>query len=154
MFSCEKKSINECSFEHFNTMAGIKKPGLSESLNNYWLENLSEKGKGVIMADFGNYDNTSTFIIYSVLSEDIKKSPPNHDTMLRKVPVLFYTGLERHILFDSVYLSNLEKDVSPFLYEFVVDDENNILQLPPNYNPVVWKIEFEGDSLIKEVRLN
>ncbi len=117
MFSCEKKSANEFSVEHFSTMVEIDNPALKETLNNYLLENLLEEGEGVIMVDFRNNDNTSTFIVYSSISEDFKKSRPSYYTILSKVPVLFYTGLERHILIDSLYLNNLNKDVSPFLEE-------------------------------------
>lgn len=102
------------------------------------------------MVDFRNNDNSSTFIVYSSLSEDLKNSPPSYYTTLGEVPVLFYTGMESHILLDSLYLDNLEKDVSPYLEEYIEDDEGNILQVPPSYNPAVWKIEFEGDSLIKK----
>lgn len=154
IFSCEKKSTNEFSVEHFSTMVEIRSQRLQETLNDYFIEHLQEEGEGVIMVDFRNNDNTSTFIIYSSLSEDLKKSPPSYYTVIDKVPVLFYTGLESHLLFDSLYLESLEKDVSPFLEEYIEDDEGNILQMPPSYNPAVWKIEVVGDSLIKKEILN
>jgi hypothetical protein len=154
MFSCEKISKNEFPVEHFSTMVEIKNQKLKEALNDYSLENLPEEGKGVVMVDFRNNDDTSTFIIYSSMSEDLKKSPPSYYTILRKVPILFYTGLESHILFDSLYLDNLDKDVSPFLVRYIEDDQGNILQVPPNYNPPVWRIEIVADSLIKKEVLN
>jgi len=154
ILSCEKKSTNEFSVEHFNTMVEIKNQRLREVLNDYFLENLQGKDEGVIMVNFRNNDNTSTFIVYSSLSKDLKKSPPSYYTILGKVPVLFYTGLESYILFDSLYLDNLKKDVSPFLEEYIEDDEGNIIQVPPSYNPAVWRIDFEADSLIKKEILN
>lgn len=149
MFSCEKKSTIEFPNENFGSMVEIRNQNLKGVLNDYFHKNLSEEDYGVITVDFRNNNDTSTFIIYSALSLDLRKSPPSHYTVLGKVPVLFYTGLERYILFDSLYLDNLDKDVSRFLEDYIVDEKGNILQMPPSYNPAVWKVEIVEDSIIK-----
>jgi hypothetical protein len=73
---------------------------------------------------------------------------------LGKIPVLFYTGFEKHLQLDSNYLRNLYGDITPFLMEYTEDEEGNILQMPPNYNSAVWKIDIAADSLIQKEILN
>jgi predicted HAD superfamily phosphohydrolase YqeG len=70
IISCEKKSAKEFSVDHSNTMVEIKNHKIQELLNDYFRENLSEVGKGVIIVDLKNNSDTSTFIVYSSLSID------------------------------------------------------------------------------------
>jgi len=67
---------------------------------------------------------------------------------------LFYTGIEKSLTFDSYYIANLYKVTNPFLEEYLEDEDGGIIQVPPNYNPVVWKIEMISQKIVKTTVLN
>lgn len=152
--SCDKISTKESPNAIARNIVIVDNLMFEKVLREYYLENLSKKNKGVITVYLEENTDKQSFIVLSSYWEDLKELPPSHYTILENIPVLFYTGMEKYIRLDSTYLSNLNQDISPFLIEYVEDEEGNILQMPPSYNPTVWRIEFEADSLIKREILN
>jgi hypothetical protein len=102
-------------------------------LSEYYLENLAKKNKGVITVYLEENTDKQSFVVSSSYWEDLKKYPPSHYAILENIPVLFYSGIEKYIRLDSTYLSNIVRDISPFLIEYVEDEKGNILQMPTRY---------------------
>lgn len=152
--SCDKVSTKESLSIISEHIVMVDNLIFEKVLKEYYLENLSKKDKGVIIVYLQEKTDKQSFIILSSYWEDLQKSPPSYYTILDNIPIIFYTGMEKYIRLDSTYLSNMKRDISPFLLEYVEDEDGNILQMPPNYNPAVWRIEFEGDSIIKKEILN
>jgi outer membrane protein assembly factor BamE (lipoprotein component of BamABCDE complex) len=128
---------------------------LVDSLRGYIVQNLDSERSGVLTIDFQVKNDTSVFIISSIIDKgSIKENPPGYYSLIDDIPVLIFTGVEKTLIFDNLYLSNLYMVTDPFLEEYVEDEKGNIIQLPPNYNPVTWKIEMLSQKIIKTQVLN
>lgn len=128
---------------------------LVDSLRGYIVQNLNSERSGVITIDFQVRNDTSVFIISSIIDKgSIKENLPGYYSMVDDIPVLIFTGIEKTLIFDNLYLSNLYMVTDPFLEEYIEDEKGNIIQLPPNYNPVTWKIEMVSQKIIKTQVLN
>ena len=153
-FSCDKNSSMKFSDELKDRMIQIDNRELKKVISEYHLENLTRKGKGVIVVYLEENKEKQTFVISSSYWEDFQKTPPSYYTIFEGVPIIFFTGLEKYVQLDSSYLHNLEEEISPFLEKYLEDEDGTILQMPPNYNPAVWRIEMLGDSLVSKEVLN
>jgi hypothetical protein len=136
-------------------MVRINTPELVDSLRGYYKQNLVNEKSGVITIDFQIRNDTSILYVSSIIDKAlIGHNPPGYYSIVDKFPVLFYTGIEKNLTFDSLYLANLYRTIDPFLEEYVEDDDGSIIQVPPNYNPVTWKIEMVSQRIIKTEILN
>ena len=138
-----------------NEMVTINNPQLIDSLRKYQEQNLTKERGGVIVVNFQLENDTSVFYVTSSMDKSLVTSnPPGYFSVVDEFPVLFYTGIEKNLTFDSLYLSDLNKLINPFLEEYLEDEKGDILQVPPNYNPVTWKIEMVNEKVIKSEVLN
>lgn len=126
-----------------------------DSLRGYYKQNLAKERSGVITIDFQLKNDTSIFYVSSIIDKgSIKDTPPGYYSIVDEFPVLFYTGIEKNLTFDSLYLANLYKATDSFLEEYIEDEDGSIIQVPPNYNPVAWRIEMISQKIIKTEVLN
>lgn len=136
-------------------MVKISTPEFVDSLRGYYKQNLASEKSGVITIDFHIRNDTSIFYVSSIIDKaSIEHNPPGHYSTVDEFPVLFYTGIEKNLTFDSLYLAKLYRAIDPFLEEYIEDDDGSIIQVPPNYNPVTWKIEMVSQRIIKTEILN
>jgi hypothetical protein len=153
ILSCQEKAQKKIS----KNTEGVKINSLElvDSLKGYYKQNLANEKRGVMTVDFQTENDTSVFYVSSVIDRyAIKNNPPGYYSIVDNCPVLFYTGIEKNLTFDSLYLDNLYKTLEPFLEEYFEDEDGNIIQVPPNYNPVVWKIEMIHHKIIRTQVLN
>jgi hypothetical protein len=152
--SCQKNNPNINTFTNSESVE-INSKELTDSLRSYHKKNLNFEGDGVIIIDFRLKGDTLVFYISSRLDKgSIKDNPPGHFSIVDEVPVLFYTGIEKSLTFDSLYISRLYEAIDPYLEEYIEDKDGNVLQVPPNYNPEVWKIEMISNKIIKAEIIN
>lgn len=154
VFSCQNNNQRANVPLNFG-MVAIKSPEFVDSLRGYHKQNLAKEKSGVITVDFQSKNDTSVFYVSSILDKGlIKDNPPGYYSIVDEFPVLVYTGIEKNLTFDSLYLANLYKATDPFLEEYIEDDDGSVIQVPPNYNPVAWKIEMISQKIIKTEVLN
>lgn len=84
----------------------------------------------------------------------VMNNPPSNYLVINGFPVLLYSGIEKNLIFDSLYLANFHRRVDPLLEEYIEDEERNVIQIPPNYNPVVWKIKVVARKIVKTEIIN
>jgi hypothetical protein len=154
VLSCQKN--NQSKNVPINLgMVKINIPEFVDSLRGYYKQNLADEKSGVITIDFRIRNDTSIFYVSSIIDKgSIKDSAPGYYSMVDKFPVLVYTGIEKNLTFDSLYLANLYKVTDSFLEEYLEDEDGSIIQVPPNYNPVTWRIETVSQRIVKTEVLN
>lgn len=154
VLSCRENNQSKNLMADFGRVK-INTPEFVDSLRGYYKQNLVNEKSGVITIDFQIRNDTSVFYVSSIIDKvSIEQNPPGYYSIVDKFPVLFYTGIERNLTFDSLYLANLYRTIDPFLEEYIEDDDGSIIQVPPNYNPVTWKIEMVSQRIIKTEILN
>lgn len=126
-----------------------------DSLRGYYKQNLAKERGGVITIDFQLKNDTSIFYVSSIIDKGlIKDTPPGYYSIVDEFPVLFYTGIEKNLTFDSLYLAKLYEATDSFLEEYIEDEDGSIIQVPPNYNPVAWRIEIMSGRIVKADIIN
>lgn len=136
-------------------MVEINSSEFGDSLRGYHKQNLAKERSGIITVDFQIKNDTSIFYVSSIIEKGlIKERTPGYYSVVDEFPVLFYTGIEKSLTFDSLYIANLYETTDPFLEEYIEDEDGSIIQVPPNYNPVVWKIEMVSQKIVKTEVLN
>lgn len=126
-----------------------------DSLRGYYKQNLAKERGGVITIDFQLKNDTSIFYVSSIIDKGlIKDTPPGYYSIVDEFPVLFYTGIEKNLTFDSLYLAKLYEATDSFLEEYIEDEDGSIIQVPPNYNPVAWRIEIMSGRIVKADTIN
>jgi hypothetical protein len=154
VLSCKENNQNK-NIPANPGMVRINSTELVDSLRGYYKQNLVKEKSGVITVDFQIRNDTSIFYVSSIIDKgSIKDTPPGYYSKVDEFPVLFYTGIERNLTFDSLYITNLYKVTDPFLEEYIEDEDGSVIQIPPNYNPVTWKIEMVSQRIIKTEVLN
>jgi hypothetical protein len=137
--SCGKKENGDFNLRATFNVCEIKNSVIQDSIRHYHHKNLEQYGKGVVTLHVANNNDTSIFIISSILSSfGIKKNPPSLYAKVDSIPVLIFTGIEREISQDSAFVNEIQTRVHPYLEE-----------VPPNYNPVVWRIKTVSQRIVE-----
>jgi hypothetical protein len=124
-------------------------------LGEYHRQYLAKERSGVITINFQIKNDISIFFVSSIVNKAlVKKRLSGYYSIVDEFPVLFYTGIEKNLTFDSLYIANLYKVTNPFMEEYLDDEDVSIIQVRPNYNPVVWKIEMISQKIFKTTALN
>jgi len=154
VLSCQNNNQKQSVPVNFG-MVHINSSEFVDSLRGYHKQNLAKERSGVITVDFQIKNDTSIFYVSSIIDKGlVKERTPGYYSIVDEFPVLFYTGIEKSLTFDSLYIANLYETTDPFLEEYIEDEDGSIIQVPPNYNPVVWKIEMVSQKIIKTEVLN
>jgi len=104
-----------------------------------WQDALEYYGVVVMYCDF---DNERYFLSYIMFKDEVVDRPPSFFMQIRKKVVLIYTGFEKNLNFQPKSFDKLFKVA------------NKALAVPPtaiSYDPVFWKITFEGNQYVKTV---
>lgn len=147
--SCEFEEKKNKQIPEFRNLISLKSESVLEILKHYRLQNLPEN-KGLVLVDiFAAGGDTVVMNIYSRISIiTMDNVIPSYYILVDDIPVLFYTGVEKIVSFDSTYRNHIEKIITPFVESFTEDEDNDVLQLPPSYNPKVWKIEIVNSEVV------
>jgi hypothetical protein len=96
-------------------------------LREYHKQYLAKERSGVITIDFQIKNDTSIFIVSSIVNKAlVNERLPGYYSIVDEFPVLFYTGIEKSLTFDSLYIANLYKVTNPFLEEYLEDEDGSI----------------------------
>jgi hypothetical protein len=154
VLSCQNNNQKESVPVNFG-MVDVNSSEFVDILREYHKQYLAKERSGVITIDFQIKNDISIFFVSSIVNKAlVKKRLSGYYSIVDEFPVLFYTGIEKNLTFDSLYIANLYKVTNPFMEEYLDDEDVSIIQVRPNYNPVVWKIEMISQKIFKTTALN
>ena len=112
----------------------------------------------MITVHFSNEQDTLSWLICSIIRRGaLYEKPPSSYSIVDGVPVLIYTGIENELTFDEECLSQLKKEAYPYLFDDLSQNKRTesriILNVPPNFNPEVWRVKFVDGKLVSKVRV-
>jgi hypothetical protein len=139
-------------------------PKLREIVKEYYLQNLLGKAtvgnkEGMVTISVEVRGDTSIMYISSIISRSsLLTDNKGFYFFSEHGPVVVYAGLENILEKDSfqIYKNNLAADTLLIddLPTGMKDEEGyEILDLGPNYNPVVWKIVMVSGNIINKENL-
>ncbi len=144
--SCQKtkKEVSEFEIE-------IASGQLKNIIIEYNQKILSGKDRAIITLTINNNSDTTILFISSLLEpsqEFIMTDLPSFFTTIDNRPVLVYSGFEKLMSFNKTYIKELEEVMDGYMFE-ITHDEGEAIMIPPNYNPIVWKMKFFNNELIE-----
>ena len=135
---------NESNLRSMSNVAKIKNLDIQDSIRQYYYKNLKQYDKGVITLHVTNDNDTSVFIISSILSSfNIAENLPSLYAEVDSIPILLFTGVENEVEQDRAYIKEVQKRIYPHLEE-----------VPPNYNPVAWRIKTVSQRIVDAEIIN